>query len=259
MPERRRARNWFVLLVLFFLLGVPLSLLHSWVAIAVFETSHGTGWTRSINRNTFGMALSSHTVGFVNIDGLGPQWYVQRREDWNGSVFQVQYKYHWAYPKGSERLEIDPATLPEWSVLADLHQVPTMYSDGFGRTIEQSGGWPFRSWYGRYTDSATLDKPERVTCIPESTIVGAGSWDDFVIFPYDPVFPGVIYNAAFFGWGLLLFGGAAFHFARKLKRYRRILNRRCANCNYDVRTLDACPECGEPRPARYRPPRSQQP
>lgn len=232
--------------------GLLVSLLAHWFFIAITESNGRSGWGKYLNRGAFGMYRDVGGQGFVNIKGLGPRWYVQLREDLAGDVFQVQYKYGWPYPEGVARRELDPSTLPSWSVLANITEVPEDYRIGFGRTIEQSGGWPFRAWYGSYTDSAVLASPKSVTAIPESSVIGGSSWDDFVIYPFGPVFPGVVLNTIFYGGTSWLVTFGIVRFTRRVRSAVRISRRRCIKCNYDVRGLDACPECGEPRPARFR-------
>ncbi len=65
------------------------------------------------------------------------------------------------------------------------------------------------------------------------------------LLPIDPVWPGFAYNALAFGggaWALLAAPSlVGLVFGTKRRRRRRGL---CVACGYDMRGLDACPECG---------------
>lgn len=117
---------------------------------------------------------------------------------------------------------------------------------GFAAYVVFAYGWPFpclRWRIGTRVVDATRGLVRRTT--EGVWILHKGTKQSPLQLAIDPLWPGLIANAAFYG--TVIVGGA---FAlRAFRRHRRRVRGRCVSCGYDLAgvALPACPECGRER------------
>jgi hypothetical protein len=77
---------------------------------------------------------------------------------------------------------------------------------------------------------------------------------DVLDMPYQPIWPGFLVNALFYGIILWLLIPGPFVLRRHIRRSRRVEGGRCPKCGYDLRGAPpgaGCPECGWMRASEH--------
>jgi hypothetical protein len=133
-------------------------------------------------------------------------------------------------------------TLAEWPALPVPHWVgdPHWGHDRHDTSVHASTSvWSIQGWPWRALRQVRYD------CHPTSLVLGGFTpfGDGWSSLPFEPYWPGLLANTAFYGvilWALWFTPGAL---RRGLRRRRGA----CVRCGYDLRGVNgtiACPECG---------------
>ena len=230
------------LLTLYFVCGVVLSLGQTWWAVKFHESQWTQGWIRILAFPYFDQHANPSTTGRYlgesNTDG--DSWVINGRRNKRHNLFQFHYEAT-SYRNGMER-NLVPGIVPEWS------RVPASPTKGevLGRVfrLEQIGGWPFIAWRGDWSIDMRSVSAQTWNCFPDGPVFGSPAWRDLVVYPFEPVFPGVIYNGVIYGFSLfLLWTGIKIGF-REVRERCRVQDLRCPKCGYNCIDLTVCPECG---------------
>lgn len=227
------------------LIGLVCSLLHTWFMLN-YENRYSTGWLKMFSQPYLivDQSTTHWMIGESNADG--DHWDILGVYNFNHRIHQVRYKVHYGGYTGLERA-IKPGIIPSWSMVTS---VPSS-EDVAERLaiIEQLNGWPFPAWRGEAR--MTSQGIQYIRSIPaHEPMLGRAGWKGLVLFPYEPVFPGVVLNAGFFAGVLAAFAWVVRHYARRYIRWERKGVGLCPKCAYNTRGLTTCPECGEPVPER---------
>ncbi len=229
-------------LIVFGLLGLALQLVFVFWSV-YFHESRRTPWVLKLLLGFPYIAASDRSnSGWMlgPTDEHGNRWRIRVDRNQRGDPFQIRFDSI-AFGDGSER-SVTPAELPAWSRVTDF---PTSsQSRGGLKIVEQVGGWPFRAWRAEYRVDGALAAPRCIMCLPDQRGVWLGSWMEVTLYPYGPMFPGVISNTLIHGTTLYIVFRVTRHYGRRYRRWSRLARGRCPNCAYDIRGQSACPECG---------------
>lgn len=227
---------------LYFLCGVALSLGLTWWSIKFHESRRTQGVVAGIlGFPYFEIGTPSTTgryLGEPNADG--DSWVINGRRNRRHKLFQVHFEAT-DYRNGMERVIVD-GVIPEWS---RVPAAPTK-DEVRGRVfrLEQIGGWPFTAWRGDWSMDIRSVSARTMNCIPDGRAAGSLAWRDLVVYPYGPVFPGVIYNGLIYGLLLFLLWTGTKIGVREVRERCRVQDLRCPKCKYNCTGLTVCPECG---------------
>ena len=228
--------------VLFLILGTFVSLGFTWWSVKFHESRWTQGWIRLLSFPYFDQQANPSTtgryLGEANADG--DSWVINGRRNKRHALFQFQYEAS-DYRTGMERALV-PGIVPEWSRVG---AVPTREEAKWNMfRIEQIGGWPFTAWRGDWSIDTRSPTGQTFNSLPDIQSGGSFAWRDFVIYPYEPVFPGVIYNASIFGVFLYLGWRGLVLIYTRVRAAMRVEDLRCPDCGYNCYQLEMCPECG---------------
>lgn len=231
------------LLALFYLLlGALVSLGFTWWSVKLHESTYTHSWIKLLGFPYFDQFANPSTTGrhLSEPNEFGGQWVVNGRINKRGELFQLQYDAG-VYRDGLER-PAHSGLIPEWS---RVHSSPSVEEvDGQVFILEQVGGWPFRSWRGDLHKDSRMPGIVTLNSIPDTYRFVNPAWRDVVVFPYEPIFPGVFYNASIFG----VIAYVALRLWRsvhgRVRDALRVQDLRCPECRYNCRGLTVCPECG---------------
>jgi hypothetical protein len=227
---------------IFLIVGAAISLAQTWWSVHFHESHRTQGLIKLLGFPYIANSGRSHSGWMVGpFDEHGNRWRIRVELNQSRAAFQVRYE---AIPfgDGSER-DITPDQLPGWTRTPDTPTSPQ--TRGRLKIVEQVGGWPFRAWRGEYRIDGALTSPRCIACFPDRRQVWLGSWTDVTLYPYQPIFPGVIFNALIYAGVLFVVIQSTRHYARRYRRWSRLSRALCPNCNYDIRGLHTCPECGQ--------------
>ncbi|MEX0876880.1 MAG: hypothetical protein WD114_05425 [Phycisphaerales bacterium] len=173
----------------------------------------------------------------------GERWGIMGIRASDGRIYQIRHDMLYRGQTGVER-EIRPGVMPDWSRIAPA---PTPdQAQRYEQVIEQLNGWPFLAWRGEARRDRRGLSPTYSFAFPGSGSAGMNSWDELVLFPYEPVFPGVLINAAIFGGSAYAVVWVIRHYGRRYRRWARHSKGLCQSCGYKIQGLPTCPECCEP-------------
>ncbi len=227
----------------YLILGLVLSLAHTWVTLNFFDNGHARGPARLISaRYWFGANRSTtgRMIGDPNEDGIG--WDIIGVRNSNHRVFQIRHQINIRGYTGVER-DFKPGSIPTWT---RVDSIPSIQESKNGvRIIEQLNGWPFLAWRGEARMDRLGGGAQFYWCIPSTKAGGTTAWDHLILFPFEPVFPGVLYNAIFFGGISFVCVRIGKHTRNRIRVAYRQSQNKCTRCAYDITDLDTCPECGQ--------------
>lgn len=230
-------------LILYTALGCIVSLCTTWLGIEIYCNSYSNTWFRFLPIGG-GNPLDQRTTGWYlgPKNSVGDQWKIMGVFDPDGVIYQIRHESTHYGLQGIER-EYKPGVIPEWTRVDPMitHEQERRYE----RVIEQLHGWPFFAWRGEARQDRSGYGTHYTTCYPGSKDTGLTAWRSLVIYPYGLVFPGVLYNAIFFGGVFFVVVQLVRHYTRRYIRWDRSNNNKCPNCAYNTRGLTVCPECGE--------------
>lgn len=163
-------------------------------------------------------------------------------------------------PESSSRAQSDSsrrAYVMDWGRLREIQQARPAGKSG---TTDDARGWPWLALYcefepvnpwsavGEYTVEGGISLPISLVSTPRITgfdPFGGHNFADVRALPYRPIWPGFLFNTAIYAaaWLLIL------SFLPLIRRRLRLHRNHCPRCNYDLRGLAGCPECGWHRPS----------
>ena len=230
-------------LLLYLLLGIVISLLFTWV-VSLDGFRFAPGFAQRLS-SSYWMGSSTTNTGWMigepNADSV--PWSIKGVRDGKHRVYQIRYEINYRGYTGVEK-DFSPESIPGWTRVSPIPMIEE--SKSYTRVIEQLNGWPFLAWRGE----ARIDRLGRgaqyTWCFPSTKQASLTAWDSLVLLPYEPVFPGVFYNAIFFGGILFITVRVIKHTRRRLTDAVRIHRQQCTKCKYNIAGLTTCPECGQP-------------
>jgi len=223
-----------------------MSLMQTWVALNFFENRYAHGWGWFFSSAVWGSTDPSTTgwmIGEPNETGV--TWDVLGVRNTDHRVYQIRHEINTRGHTGVERI-FKAESIPSWTRIAS---VPSIEDAQLGvHVIEQLNGWPFLAWRGeaRWNSTGLVYRK----CFPSTKSMGWAFWKSLVLFPYEPVFPGVLYNSLFFGGILFITVRIIKHTRRRITEAVRLSRHQCTKCKYDITGLTTCPECGQPVAAK---------
>jgi len=239
MSMKRLAR----ILILYTTLGCTVSLFTTWLGVEFFENKYSNTWLRLISARHWRPTDRGATGWYLGPESSdGERWGIMGVEDHRGRVFQIRHDMMFAGRTGVERT-YRSGVIPEWTEVG--LSPTTQEAESYARILEQLNGWPFPAWRGTVRHDRLGGAAQYSYCFPGMRTNYPGAWDVLVVFPYRPVFPGVLYNTAIFGAVLYALCWVIRHYSRRFRRWNRRCLGRCPSCGYDSRGLSTCPECGE--------------
>lgn len=240
--QRMRVFKSGVGILLFFVCGVILSLGLTWWSVKFHESTRTHGWMKVLGIPYFDQYTDPSTTGryLGEPNSDGDSWVINGRRNARHNLFQFHYKAT-SYRNGMER-NLVPGIVPEWSRVAAS---PTK-EEVRGRVfrLEQIGGWPFIAWRGDWSIDMQSASAQTWNSFPDGPVYGSPAWRDLVVYPFEPVFPGVLYNGVIFGFSLFLFWTGGKIGFREVRERCRVQDLRCPSCGYNCIDLMVCPECG---------------
>jgi hypothetical protein len=225
-------RRAILLMVLFAALGVVSTVMIAWLSVWL-RSSSGFDLQIIEVRQVGGRPPSAGPV----LAEVATHWGSTRVSAWSKMP-------PGAYPLYDTR---KPGRAPSWVPELLWCDEAALDRDEFcsGRRVAHTewfaAGWPLRALRGAYGNMLTSDD--------RAWITGAerGSWllwkDGWPLrLPYEPIWPGLLANATFYGGLLALVLLAPGQIRRALRRRRGA----CMRCGYDLRggAHAGCPECG---------------
>lgn len=226
---------------IFVILGAATSLAQTWWSAHFHESNRTQGLIKFLGFPYIANSGRSHSGWlFGPVDEHGNRWRIRVDLNQRRTPFQIRYE---AIPfgDGTER-EVAPEELPGWTRTPDTPTSPQ--TRGRLKVVEQVGGWPFLAWRGEYRIDGALTAPRCIACFPDRRQVWLGSWTDVTLYPYQPMFPGLIFNTLLYGAALFVIFQTTRHYAGRYRRWSRLARGLCPTCKYDIRGLPTCPECG---------------
>ncbi|MFG0246689.1 MAG: hypothetical protein ACF8MF_11645 [Phycisphaerales bacterium JB052] len=239
----RRSVRISLVVVLFLVLGFIGTLLQTWFAVNFFENRYARGWAHVLRFASFRVADPSST-GWM-LGEPTPNWKCWRvlvTRDHAGRFYQIRYRLWDAGVDNGER-DLRPGMIPDWTRIKPVPSPAEVR--GLTQILEQRNGWPFPAWRGEVRQNRRGGVAEYSYCLPISPTGFLGDWEQLIVIPYEPIFPGVLYNAAIFGSGFFLIVFVFKHYRRRFVRWSRLSQLECPSCKYSIRGLSTCPECGE--------------
>ncbi len=229
--------------MVYLVLGVTVSLAQTWWSIYFYENVRTSYWRPRVLQYPYTQGgYSPSTTGRMlgRFNRGGDAWIILGIKNRDGRIFQV--RRYISDDIGINR-NLELGSIPEWSRAF----VPPTKSEAKQRVHiqEQMNGWPFLAWRGEYSTDGSFLTSQQTNCIPDDRSVGINAWYGLVLFPYGPVFPGILYNALFFGGVLFITVRALKHTCRRIAVAVRTNRGLCPHCAYDITGLTACPECGQ--------------
>ncbi len=229
-------------LILLFVCGLAVSLGFTWWSVKFHESQRTQGWIKLLGFPYFDQyADPSMTERFVGQpNASGDAWVIVGRRNKQHRVFQVYFEAS-QYRNGMEE-PLEPGVLPDW-----IRTPPTPTKEEMAAGVirfEQVGGWPLRSWRGDWQIDNRSVSGRSLNSFPDSPVYGSLAFRDVVLYPFEPIFPGVILNAILFGACTFLFWVAGKMAFVRIREYTRVRDLRCPNCKYNCTGLKVCPECG---------------
>ena len=239
----RRSFRICLVIVLFLVLGFIATLLQTWFAVNFFENRYARGWAHVLRFVSFRVADPSSTGWMLGEPTPDEEcWRVLVTRDHSGRFYQIRYRLWGAGFDNGERA-LNPSLIPDWTRVEPLPSPQEVR--GLTQILEQRNGWAFPAWRGEGRQNRRGGVTEYKYCLPISPTGFLGDWEQLIVIPYEPVFPGVLYNTAIFGLGFFLIVFVFKYYRRRFVRWSRLSQLRCPNCKYNIRGLSTCPECGE--------------
>lgn len=231
------------IVLIFASFGMLLNLTVAWAQIEILDNKYSNTWFRFISARYTSPSSPSATGWYLGPPNeQGQQWGINGVRSRSGRIFQIRHDMMFAGRTGVERT-YRSGIFPEWT---EVELTPTpQEAESYARILEQLNGWPFPAWRGTVRHDRLGGAARYSYCFPGTRTNHPGAWDVLVVFPYRPVFPGVLYNTAIFGTGLFALYWVIRHYSRRYRRWGRRCLGRCPSCGYDTRGLSTCPECGE--------------
>ncbi len=175
-------------------------------------------------------------------------WFVELTE----SPVRASVRSTWARPRartevswtGLAQAPLPGELVPTWAETACPHSNSPEGSSH--RCLAIASGWPFRSVTGESLATSVADGTTEVVisgAIPIRWTGSSGPSGDSTpptLMPLTPHWPGLLANASL-TFVLLVSARAVPTVVRTLSRTKAGL---CSNCGYDLRGVQACPECG---------------
>jgi hypothetical protein len=224
------------------IVGLVLSLVQSWASIWLYDNPNTPSWQRHFFAYPHFAWRDKTKSGWVRLRDGDPRERVYAQVTYHDDrqPFQVWYMGG----RGETGVELTESTdlIPAWAF--DPAGIEQVVNPG-DRWVVQSNGWPFRAWIGYSHSDASYSSLTHQFAIPNDQSSSINTWNNLVVFPYRPVFPGVLLNAVIFGGTLYTLLRVVRHFTSRLLRWRRQEAGLCPNCAYNARGLAVCPECGE--------------
>ncbi len=233
----------FLVLLVYLGLGSALSLSQTWWSIYFYENVRTSYWRPRVLQYPYmqgGYDPSTTGLMLGKPNGNDDAWVILGIENRDGRVFQVR-----RYISGDIGINrnIEPGSIPKWSRAF----LPPTQNEVEQRVHihEQMNGWPFLAWRGEYVTNGNFLASEQTNCIPDDRSVGMNAWHGLILFPYGPVFPGILYNAIIFGGILFITVRIIKHTRRRITEHVRLSRHQCTKCKYNITGLATCPECGQ--------------
>lgn len=229
------------------LIGLVCSLFHTWAIIWIYHNPATPSWQRhTLSFPYFGWQ-DKPVSGWIRLVDGDPRdrVFAQVKYTLDHEPFQVWYMG----ARGETGVEFKDKEelIPRWAFEpTELGQIVTPGD----RWLIQSNGWPFRAWIGYAHSDAWYNKISHKNALPNDRSSSISAWSNLVLFPYQPVFPGVVLSSVFYAVLLYLIVWVVRHYARRARRWHRQGLGLCPKCAYNTRGLTTCPECGEPVPER---------
>lgn len=236
-------RTRLVFLIVWYLwLGVFASLAHTWV-VANDVNRYGPGWLPYFSSG-YWIGKPRTTTGWMIVESSpdGRKWSVLGVRNGNHRIYQVRHEVNYRGYTGVER-DYKPEFVPSWTRVAPFPSIEEMKS--YTSIIEQMNGWPFLAWRGEAKFDRRGLGAKYTWCFPSNPKAGSTAWEFLELLPYEPVFPGVLYNSIFFGGVLFVFVRILKHTRRRIVLFVRSRRHQCTNCKYNITGLSTCPECGQ--------------
>lgn len=228
--------------IIWTLFGAIISLLQTWGVIYLFRSSELSPFRLKHSPYFSSNGLEITTTPWMSVTDGDRQLFVRARVQSGGYVFEVTST---EIPQDVNE-SFPVISIPNWSFTASNSHNQSVFGNEAGVfTKEQAGGWPFVAWKGEYYYDIDQMISASNWCFSDNDADALHVYFDGVIFPFRPLFPGVMFNAAIFGMCVYVTQMAVRVASRQIKTKLREYKKLCPTCAYDIQNLPTCPECGE--------------
>lgn len=131
---------------------------------------------------------------------------------------------------------LERSEVPSWSIMRQTRAPDTLST----RWFEQGFGWPMICLAQRHEFDPVTDRITHTNAIRMPRQLRQRFEGSFL--PLVPIWPGLLINAALFGWLWFVVLACPIMCRKRLRKFRG----RCPDCGYNRRKAasDCCPECG---------------